>query len=821
MPSTFPPKRRRGPFRRARGITHLVSVISLGLLASLVPPAGAAPGSNAGISKFNMSSWGTNRLEGTPFSARVWDIAVKDDTAYFGGEFTALAPTIDLAGAVASASGLPEPGFPKIDDGQVNVAAPDGQGGWFIGGSFSSLNGASMRGLAHILSNGTIDTNWVTSLAGANAQTSGSFTVTGLAVSGPWVYVGGEFTRFAQKDNIPGRDRNHIARVGIGSGTVDLSWDPNVTGSDVRSIAVAPDGTTYFAGTFSAVKGVARPGVAAFRNDGSLSDWVPQVPAGAVRALAVSPDGARVYLGGTSLVGVDVAGAPTFPPLAAGGGGVQSLAMAKDGSLLFVGGDFNTLGGQPRSRVAAVNPDGSLDSAFNPGAGGAVAAMTISDDGRKVFIGGTFSQVRGELRNNLAAIDAATGALDAWNPNATGAVAALSASGSLVYAGGAFRGLGSSPRTYLGAIDIRDGSALPFAPLIQNLNAGAAGKPAVIQALAFSADRSRLFIGGNFDHVNGTPRTHIAALILPNGELDPNFLPGEPQGTVRSIHVEGNTVYIGGDFDSVQIPASLGSRPDNNATCGSAPGSSKIGNRCVWQRSLLAALDANSGVLNTTFRGPESTGPGLIGQGGKKCTATTTTQCGNGALKAIRFSADKRQLFAAGTFSAINGKDHIGMYSIYADGPNRGKLTPWQPKLVIPIFDIDVAGNGMLFAAAGGAGGRALRFDPQISGGPTDPTWSRLFDGDGTAVSVSDTTAYFGGHYDWVEGGAYRRKHANAFDFNGNMAQNWDPELDTSEGVFTAEVVPGRAVIYGGNFSRINRRPQPGIGIFPAENGQP
>ena len=55
-----------------------------------------------------------------------------------------------------------------------------------------------------------------------------------------------------------------------------------------------------------------------------------------------------------------------------------------------------------------------------------------------------------------------------------------------------------------------------------------------------------------------------------------------------------------------------------------------------------------------------------------------------------------------------------------------------------------------------------------------------LFDGDAISVDVSDTIGYWGGHFDFVDGGAYRRKHAAAFDFNGNIAQNWDPEFDTN-----------------------------------------
>jgi hypothetical protein len=38
--------------------------------------------------------------------------------------------------------------------------------------------------------------------------------------------------------------------------------------------------------------------------------------------------------------------------------------------------------------------------------------------------------------------------------------------------------------------------------------------------------------------------------------------------------------------------------------------------------------------------------------------------------------------------------------------------------------------------------------------------------------------------------------------------------------VFTIEVVPNRMVVVAGNFSRVNRRPQPGVAVFMPESGQ-
>jgi hypothetical protein len=834
--------------RRGRVVGMLTT---LGLLADMVAPSPAsAEVLNIPLSKVPTPTYGTEHLPSpSQFSARVWATAVNGNTAYVGGEFTSLAPTTAGAGALDGQSGAPQPGFPKVDNGQVNVAASDGHGGWYVGGSFPTLNNVQVNGLAHILGDGSLDSNFSPALVGPQNQPSKSFTVTALALNGPWLYIGGEFTKFGARGTAKAQPRNHIARISATSGTVDPSWDPDTANNNapnpVRSITVSPDGSTvYFAGNFTTIAGQPRPGIGAFISDGAgnrVSPWVPAM--GGVQALAAAPDSTRIYIAnGNGLSAVDPNGAPLWS-VNASGGAVTELAVAKDGGTLWVGGDFTSLAGQARNKLAAVHRDGTVDPAFNPApdSGSAVSTLTVSDDDSRVYFGGKFSKIRGTVRNNLAAVDSRTGALTPWDPNATGTVASLTVSGGLVYAGGNFTGLGATPRTYLGALDLTPGrtfgSALPFAPKLENL--GSPGRPPaqatpVVQALDVSPDGTRLFVGGNFDHINGVPRTNFAVLNLPGGDVDPNFDAGEPQGTVRAVKYDAalNLVYIGGDFDSVVIPGSARlRRPDNDNTCGTPQHKDSTllsNNRCVWARSKLAALNATTGVVDMGFQGPTSTGPGLIGNGGKSCTQGSSA-CGTGAVLAIALSPDKHVLYASGSFSEVDKSGHKNtIMALYNDGPSRGRLTPWQPQAPngIPIFDCKVDKNtGWLFGAGGGAGGRAIRWDPQpASGGVTyhDPTWLHLFDGDSTSVDLSDTIGYWGGHYDFLDGGAYKRKHGVAIDFNNNVAANWDPEFDTSEGVFTVEVVPHRMVIYGGNFSRVNRRPQPGIAVFqPAAGGEP
>jgi hypothetical protein len=70
-------------------------------------------------------------------------------------------------------------------DGEVRAIAPDDAGGWYVGGTFSAVNGLARNRIAHLLPNGDVDPAWN---PGANEA------VFALAVSGGTVYAGGEFT---------------------------------------------------------------------------------------------------------------------------------------------------------------------------------------------------------------------------------------------------------------------------------------------------------------------------------------------------------------------------------------------------------------------------------------------------------------------------------------------------------------------------------------------------------------------------------------------------------------------------------------------------
>ena len=70
---------------------------------------------------------------------------------------------------------------------------------------------------------------------------------------------------------------------------------------------------------------------------------------------------------------------------------VQTIVPVANGKFL-IGGDFTTVGGQSRNKIARINSDGTLDPTLTSpfGTGDIVNAIALQTDG-KIIVGGTFS----------------------------------------------------------------------------------------------------------------------------------------------------------------------------------------------------------------------------------------------------------------------------------------------------------------------------------------------------------------------------------------------------------------------------------------------
>jgi trimeric autotransporter adhesin len=281
---------------------------------------------------------------------------------------------------------------------------------------------------------------------------------------------------------------------------------------------------------------------------------------------------------------------PLWTPTADG----PVTALLLDNQTLYLGGNFLSVNGVERWRLAAVDPVTSELTSWNPKLGTANLVNALASSGAVVYVGGVFELVnavvvpgtglRGEGRRNLAAVDAVSGAATPWNPNILeGEVKALAIGGSLLYAGGSFEQVGlvgqETVRFSLAAFDVASGLAAPWNPSIRGLNGD------VVYALQVSD--GLVYVGGRFDEVGGQARENLAAVDQTTGLAASWHLPAND--TVWTLFDDGRRLYIGGLFTAIGGQA----------------------------RGRLAAIDKTTGLLTTW--NPNANGPvrTIVASGGK------------------------------------------------------------------------------------------------------------------------------------------------------------------------------------------------------------
>lgn len=290
----------------------------------------------------------------------------------------------------------------------VRALALQEDGKMLVGGAFTNFNNTARRYLARLNSDGSLDTNF-------NAQPNALVTAI-TPTLGKKLVIGGNFSQ------VNGTNRNRIALLQE-DGTVDRGFvASNALNAAIYTLGAQPDGKLIMGGSFS----LPMSGVARLLASGSPDvSFVPGSGADrAIYALELLGSG-KIILGGEFTRMGSVARSriaclnedglldETFVPGAITGGAAVVYTLARaPGDKLFVGGDFTAVGGVPRTRVARLNADGSLDTGFvATNIDGTVYALAVQPDG-KVVLGGSFTNVNGSVRSRIARLNA-DGTVDA------------------------------------------------------------------------------------------------------------------------------------------------------------------------------------------------------------------------------------------------------------------------------------------------------------------------------------------------------------------------------------------------------------------------
>ena len=332
----------------------------------------------------------------------------------------------------------------------VYAVLPQTNGSLVLGGAFTMIGSDVRNRIARLTPAGALDTTFDPG-GGFNGPV---YTIARQA-DGKFI-VGGVFTL------IDGNTRNNIARLNP-DGSFDVTFAPG-TGADasVDAVAIQPDGKIVLVGSFFNFNGQSRNRYARLLATGALD---PAFNAGTgangfVFAVALQPDG-RILIGGdfTSVNGVsrpklarlnsDGTVDTSFNPTEVPSSAVYSIVVQPDGRIV-AGGKFTFIGNNPKAGVVRYFSNGALDSSFNTGAGarGSVLAMVLQPDGRLV-IGGSISMVNNVTVGNIAGLTA-QGDLDAGFNAGSGAndlIQALAlAPGGKIVVGGFFTQFAGLPR---------------------------------------------------------------------------------------------------------------------------------------------------------------------------------------------------------------------------------------------------------------------------------------------------------------------------------------------------------------------------------------
>jgi uncharacterized delta-60 repeat protein len=620
-------------------------------------------------------------------------------------------------------------GFGNGDGSNFDVysIAVQGDGKMIIGGLFTNYNGFVINRIARLNADGSLDTTF-------NIGTGANGAISSIALQGDGkILIGGDFGTY---NGIP---TSNIARLNT-DGSLDTTFNPGYTNGSISSIAVQGDGKVLIGGSFSTYNGsIARNSIARLYTDGSLdTTFNPGLsigPNASIASITIQGDG-KILIGGgftyyyyynnnfdltlfNNIVRLNTDGSldTTFYIGTGANGAISSIVLQADGKVL-IGGVFTTFNATARGGIARINPNGSLDTTFNPGTGANdnILSIALRGDGKvligglntsfgfnliallntdgsydttsnftcyaessiincialqgneKVLIGGKFTrQCGGSVEKNIARLNVDGSSDTTFNPGtgADGSVNSIKVqSNGKVLVGGDFINYNGSGRNSIVQLNA-DGS------LDTTFNPGTGANAGIISITA--QGDGKVLIGGGFTSYNGTVRNGIARLNI-DGSLDTTFNPGiGANGAITSIVLQANgKVLIGGNFTNyngteINYIARLNANGSLDTTFNPGTGFNAIPSSIVVQGDGKVLV----GGSFTTYNGTARSGIARLNTNGSLDTTfnTGTGTSGNfcNVVSSIVLQADGK-IIIGGCFTSYNGTLRKNLARLYTNG---------------------------------------------------------------------------------------------------------------------------------------------------------
>jgi uncharacterized delta-60 repeat protein len=578
--------------------------------------------------------------------------------------------------------------------GTTSASVVLSDGSIVLAGTFTEASGKITGNVIKFSRTGTLDENYKPIVAGVTGM---------LRQSDDKIIIYGSFTTVGSKTF------NYIARLNT-DGTPDETFQPNPSGI-VNTAALQSDGSVIIGGQFTALtpngdtSSTTRAYAARVTSAGKLESTFNPNLNGPVNAIAINAAG-QIILGGSfttvqpgtattattrnRLVRFNPDGTldTTFDPNA--NDTVYALAVQPDDQYILVGGSFSSVGGGTHYNLARLKTDGTADAAFSAMPDAAVSGLAISPADKSILIRGSFSTVMESgsttpvSRFRIARLTAA-GKLINFNPGIAGTItnATLLSDNSVLIGGDFSSEFITGIAVVGGGFKTIGGVAQPY---LAELNADGSvtsqftpNPDGPVNAVA-QLPSGGFVVGGTFTNISGTARVGIARYTEASA-LDTTFTPSLTDG-VQTLAVQTDGKII--------VAPSTGTSLIRLNTDGSRDASFSAG--APFAPANAIAVQSDGKIL---VAGPGSgVGPRILrlNTDGSVDSSFTAQSITGSSIETITLQANGR-IMVAGTFTAIGGQAIKNLARLTSTG---GVDTTFNPNVNATVSALALQSDGRL-----------------------------------------------------------------------------------------------------------------------------
>ena len=575
------------------------------------------------------------------------------------------------------------------------------------------------------------------------------------------VYIGGGFNYIFKQQEPYG------SQIDLSTGIPDFHFANPV--NYLYDVIADGQGGWFVAGPFSSIGGVAISYLAQIDSTGNVTSWNP------------NPN-AVVY--DIELVGDNV----------------------------IAGGNFYTIGGQTRPKLAAINRFTGLATSWTPeptGTSAVCSTLKLYND--TLFVGGTFNTISGVSRNNAAAYDVAnlsllpfnlnnilqeytsnfaikgnkfffvshyinvtsynvanlsTGTVLPWNNSANvglGIASDLEIYNDELFVLGPFNTIAGEPRDNYARFDI---NTLALLPVDTNMSLSDVSEMKIIG--------DTLIALGNFTTLMGEQRSRLALIDLPTKALLP-FKCDFEGGATYCADIYNNKIYVGGNFTRpaviyrktfVELDALTGEPTDWFPKILSGSGSGYIYDMLLKNNQLVIA--GGYTTIDSISRN------NLASFDLNTLTLTSFNPDVDDYVTSLASRNDT--LYFGGTFLNVSGQARSRLAALNL---SNGALLSWAPITNGATQDFELNGPNIYLAGYfsninGQVRNRLAALD--ISGNLLPLSVSITNVGDLESIELDGDILYVGGSFNSF--GGLTRKNVAAYNISTGTVTSWNPNVN-------------------------------------------